>query len=455
MFYASSMLFDASTPADPQGQGGAPESPALSGRVCEEPEELAAMRGRAAIDSPDTVDHLVEIADMVTMQSAQRLIGVNVLRREAHADAAGHGRVLSDVVDRSVRLEIAAALRITEAEAGRMLTLGEALVERFPAVLDSFASARMTERHAQILVEAVGGVEPEFADQILLLAIGLAEQLPVGEFRRALRTLIERVRATTLSQRHEAAVARRRVYVQPAEDQMAWVMTLMPAVEADAVFGRATAMAKIIAAQPGESRTLDQIRADVIADLLIDGRVDQHPDAARGMRATVAVTVPALSLLDDDAASAAPATVEGVGPIPIERARELCGGAEGWMRVLTHPETGMVLSIGRKKYRPPPSLRRLVKWRAERCMGPGCGMPASRCEIDHRLAWEHGGHTSLQNLNPLCKNHHVVKHHGGWIIRDAAGGAVEWISPTGRRYTVHPERHVPVFHPADQGRAPF
>ena len=76
--------------------------------------------------------------------------------------------------------------------------------------------------------------------------------------------------------------------------------------------------------------------------------------------------------------------VEGVGPIPVERARELAGGADAWMRVLTHPETGMVLSVGRDQYRPPPALRRLVKWRADRCMGPGCGIPASRCEIDHR-----------------------------------------------------------------------
>ena len=83
---------------------------------------------------------LIEIADMVTMQAAQRLIGVNVLRREALADAARHGRVLTDVVERSVRLEIAAALRITENEAAAMLAMSEALVERYPTVLDSFAA---------------------------------------------------------------------------------------------------------------------------------------------------------------------------------------------------------------------------------------------------------------------------------------------------------------------------
>ena len=199
-----------------------------------------------------------------------------------------------------------------------------------------------------------------------------------------------------------------------------------PEVEATAAYGRATAIAKTILAQEGETRSLDQIRADVMADLLIEGTTTAHPTEARGIHATGVVTVPALSLLEADdgavaAAGADPASVEGVGPIPIGRARELCGGDAMWMRVLTHPETGMVLSVGRTQYSPPASLRRLAKWRADRCMGPGCGMPASRCEVDHTIAWEHGGDTALENLAPLCKGHHKVKHHGGWQSKADSG----------------------------------
>ena len=112
-----------------------------------------------------------------------------------------------------------------------------------------------------------------------------------------------------------------------------------------------------VLAQEGETRTLDQIRADVIADLLIEGRTDLHPAEARGIRATVAVTVPVLALLESAHEGAEPAVVEGVGPIPVERARELAGGAEGWMRVLTHPETGMVLSVGRDRFAPTESAQ--------------------------------------------------------------------------------------------------
>lgn len=411
---------------------------------------------------PDALDLVVEVADMMAVFAAQRLMRVDAMRRDALRDAARHGRELTDVIERGVRLELAAGLRITEHAAGELLTQAEALVHRYPAVLASLGRAAITERHAQVLVRAFDAIEPEVRDALLPAALELAESQPVGAFRRSLLRLIDNARSVTLAERHEEALTRRRYAVEQAEDAMSWIHLYIPAVECEAIDRRATAIAKVIVAQEGESRTLDQVRADVMCDLLIEGRTDIHPAEARGLRASVVVTVPALALLarDDaerEAAGLEPAVIEGLGPIPIARARELCGGDEGWMRILTHPETGAVLSVGRDLYRPPPSLRRIVRWRADRCMAPGCGMPASRCEIDHTVAWDDGGPTSLDNLSPICRGHHRVKHHGGWRVRQLpdSGGALEWTSPAGRRYVVRPERRVPVFVPAIEEKAPF
>lgn len=413
---------------------------------------------------PDALDLVVEVADMMSIFAAQRLERVEAMRREAMADAAARGNRFTDVVERGIRLELAAALRITELAAGELMRMAEAIVQRYPSVLESLQRARMAERHAEILVTAVDELEPGLRAALLPEAVELAESMPVGSFRRHIRRRIDEARAVTIAERHEAAVALRRVVAEAAGDAMSWLHLYVPAVEANAIVARATSIAKVIVAQEAETRTLDQVRADVICDLLIDGTTDGHPEDARGIRATVAVTVPALALLaaDDtrrDADGLAPAVVEGVGPIPLGRARELCGGAEGWMRVLTHPETSMVLSVGRNLYRPPASMRRLVRWRAERCMAPGCGMPASRCEIDHTVAWESGGETRIDNLSPVCRGHHKVKHHGGWRVRQVrdGGGALEWISPAGRRYVVPPERplHMPVFRPSEAVGAPF
>ncbi|WP_240642456.1 HNH endonuclease signature motif containing protein [Microbacterium sulfonylureivorans] len=408
-------------------------------------------------EGPDALGLIVEVDDMMAVFAAQRFVRIDALRREALADAALADRSVTEVVERSVRLELAAALRVTEHAAGILLAQAEALVHRYPTVLEALSHAQTTEHHAELIVEAADGIEPELRDALVARALALAEYESMGVFRRSLRRLVESARSDTLAERHEAALAARRVVVEPADDGMAWLSAFLPAVEARAIHGRLTAIGKALAADEHEERSLDQLRADAFGDLLVDGETDALPAQARGIRATVAVTVPALALLDDSP-TAPGAIVEGSGPIPIVRARELCGGADGWMRILTHPETGMVLSVGREQYRPPPALRRLVRWRADRCMAPGCAIPASRCEIDHTIAWEHGGPTALDNLAPLCKGHHTVKHHGGWNVRqvDGGGGALEWTSPAGRRYIVEPERRVPVFRASggDSG-APF
>ncbi|MHC3000382.1 HNH endonuclease [Microbacterium sp. HJ5] len=408
---------------------------------------------------PDDVGLVTEVAGMIAVFAAQRVVRVDAMRRNALAEAERYGGGVMSVVERSIRLELAAALRVTEHAAAELLGFAHALVHRYPATLDSLSRARITERHAEILVDALDPIEPELRERLADVALALAEELPVGSFRRRLRALIETERAASLAERHEHALAQRRVVVEPADDGMAWLHAFLPAVEARAIQGRLTAMGNALST-PGEARTLDQRRADVLGDLLIDGDTAALPPESRGIRATVAVTVPVMTLLESNSEGSAPAVVEGVGPITDSQARELCGGADGWMRVLTHPETGIVLSVGRTRYRPPPELRRLVRWRADRCMAPGCGVPAARCEIDHSIDWQHGGPTSLCNLAPLCTGHHTIKHHGGWIVEQIpdSGGALMWISPSGRHYRVEPERRVPVFLPsaADaSARAPF
>lgn len=420
--------------------------------------------GKAGIGGIDLLGRVVGISSAMSMIAAQRYERMEALRADAMGEASKYGGPAPEITARSLRLEVATALQITEYMAERMLITADGVVNRYPTLLESLSDGHTTERHAEVFVELVDTVEPELLPQVVSIAVELAETTMLGEFRRRLRLLVDTVRVATLEERHREAMVKRRVVIEPSVDGMAWLLVYMPVVEARAIHNRVTAIAKVLAKEEGEERTVDQLRADTVGDLLVDGDFESNPAGAKGIRATVATTVPALSLLDDEfAADNEPAVVEGVGPIPIARARELCGGADGWMRVLTHPETGVVLSVGRRKYKPPKPLRDFVRWRAGRCLTPGCSQAAARCEIDHTIAWEDGGCTDDCNLGPLCKGHHTVKHHGGWLVRQIENGegALEWISPAGRRYVVQPERRVPVFRPSPdeeqrpQGTPPF
>lgn len=150
---------------------------------------------------PDAVDLVVETATMMSVFAAQRLRRVDAMRQEALTEAAGRGAGVRDVVERSIRLELAAAMRVTEYAAGRLIMLAEALVHRYPPVLDALSGGRVTEKHVEIYVDLVDEVTPELRDQVTVPGLVLAEAEPVGSFRRALRDLITRLEATTLEQR--------------------------------------------------------------------------------------------------------------------------------------------------------------------------------------------------------------------------------------------------------------
>lgn len=188
-----------------------------------------------------------------------------------------------------------------------------------------------------------------------------------------------------------------------------------------------------------ELRTMDELRADILADLLLTGAPTAHGTggALGAITAHVQVTVPVLTLAGTDDE---PALLAGHGPIDADTARHLAAGAPGWDRVLTHPHTGMPLAVDR--YRPSAELKRFLRVRDEHCRFPGCRQPPWRCDVDHTIDAARGGSTSACNLAHFCKSHHILKHASDWKVRQLGGGVLEWSSPTGRVYRDRPAATV-------------
>jgi len=153
----------------------------------------------------------------------------------------------------------------------------------------------------------------------------------------------------------------------------------------------------------------------------------------------VVLTVPVLSLLGH---GEEPADLEGFGPIDIETARQLAAQALSFIRVLTDPQTGAVLSVGRDRYRVPADLKTALMVRDATCRFPGCRRRAARCDLDHSTAWQDGGCTELGNLAHLCRKHHRLKHEAGWTVTHDGGGILTWTSPVGRVYRTEPATAV-------------
>jgi Domain of unknown function (DUF222)/HNH endonuclease len=85
----------------------------------------------------------------------------------------------------------------------------------------------------------------------------------------------------------------------------------------------------------------------------------------------------------------------------------------------------------------PARLRRAVTSRHHHCAFPGCGQPATACQIHHIVPKADGGPTTLGNLVPLCSFHHLIAiHRWGWTITLHPDATTTATSPD-RQHTLH------------------
>jgi hypothetical protein len=336
------------------------------------------------------------------------------------------------VAQKELESELACALRVPERTAQSLLGESRVLVSDLPATKEALRAGDISYRHAQKMIDHATDLPADARAGFEEKLLPFATRLTAARFDVKARKHRERFHPESIAERRKAAVDRRSVTFDPGRDGMGWLTAHLPAEQGVAIFNAITDAATQLQGAT-EARTLSQLRADVFADALLGG------DATRGIVPTVMVTVPVLSLLGH---SNEPAQLEGYGPIDIETAACLTANAPWVTRVLTHPETGVVLSMGRKVYKLPRRLRRWLKYRDGTCRFPGCGRPARKADIDHVKDWAFGGATNFDNLICLCPFHHKLKHNSRWKVELLDNGIVRWTSPDGRTYDTEPDNPI-------------
>jgi Domain of unknown function (DUF222) len=347
------------------------------------------------------------------------------------------------VARRVLVTELACALRLPERTMETLIEVSKALVHVFPATLAALHDGLISYRNASILVDQATGLSPEDKTAFEAAVLPAAGTLTSAKFTQKARRIRERLDAESITARHQRSVADRAIFFEPASDGMAWLSQYLPAADAAAIYHRVTGIAMTLQG-PAEPRTLTQLQADTFTDLVLDGSpgTDTPASAAsqkqRGVKPDVCILVPALTLLGR---SDEPAILEGYGPIDIDTAKRLVGKATSFIRILTHPETGAFLSVGRKRYKAPADLRTVLRLRDETCRHPGCNRAAGHTDIDHTIAFnENGAHgeTRIDNLASLCPKNHRDKHETGWRVTQDPDGTLHWVSPTGHGYDTEP-----------------
>ncbi|MGO1797604.1 MAG: DUF222 domain-containing protein [Microbacterium gubbeenense] len=394
------------------------------------------------------------------------------------ADAVSSGALGSDGPEyarRSMTAEVAAATRVHPHTARAQMDEAERIMGDFPEAFDALSEGRISLAHARVVADAGGGLDPSARASLDSCAIPFAETRTPGDLRRITKKQAADLASDSPSERHEIARAERRVALTELDDGMSELHVVAPTFEARTIYDRLTRLSRFvktdrrrarsafirehgmepeehvgpdrIAAVEGNAlaasdrRTMDQLRADILSDILLTSAPTGHrlhasgPDASLdNVQAQVQVTIPAAQIVDPD--SNAPSWLDEGALISSHTARRVAAHAAGWDRLFVRPETGEVVSVDR--YRPSSEQKRVLRARDMTCRFPGCTTPARRSDIDHSHDYARGGRTDVENLSALCETHHMVKHAAGWTLVQLGGGVLEWLSPLGYTYRDEP-----------------
>jgi hypothetical protein len=384
----------------------------------------------------------------------------------------------SDMALRSVAAELAVATHVSDRSMQRQIGEAATLVTFYPATLAAREAGEITRGHLRAVQDAGAILPAEDRAGFDVAAAELCAGDTPARVTPRLQALAEQLHPISIQERHDLANSTRCVKVVRGVEGMSTLMMPMPSLYADAVYDRLTQQARVVvdartappaglddavlAAITTDTRTMDQVRADLAVDMLLTSsptadptRTDDGPGTLGAIRAKVQIVVPVLSLTG---ASDEPATLVGHGPVDPETARRLaCATPSPWERVLAHPITGVVLHTD--TYHRTQAIDRHLRARDRHCRFPGCRVPAVRCEVDHTIDHARGGPTDVGNLAHLCQRHHSMKQFTAWRVRQLAGGVLEWTSPSGTTYTDIPTAYPPAvrFAPTDDdgSDAPF
>jgi hypothetical protein len=274
----------------------------------------------------DTLEPGLILAAMVTAIEDQDLSGYDRIRvLQAHQRLVSYFQAMvfedmasiSDLMNQleadpeiahdAAAAEIGAALRLTRRAADSDLALAVDVKARLPEVWEALASGRIDLRRARVVVQGTAHLSEEAAREVVGRILDAATRLTTGQLGALIRRVCVQNDPDDANTRYREAVDGRRIEAEPSVEGTAHLLGLdLPPDRVEAAMRRIADIAQGLKTRD-ETRTIDQIRADVFLDLL-DGH---HFARSGGRRGTVDIHVDLTTLarLAED-----PGELAGYGP---------------------------------------------------------------------------------------------------------------------------------------------
>jgi hypothetical protein len=326
----------------------------------------------------------------------------------------------------------------TVGESIEVLSLGDSLAEH-PGVDSAYREGKLSRSKAKAIAGAVR-VNPASEDELVSTA-------PTDTARQT-RDRCQRAKAQGRSRQDEKArydaihrdrscrtwtdadTGAFRLDARLTPDAGAALLASLNA-ECDRVFTRAR--------RAGVKESHDAYAADALVALVTGGRGSRHQTSADGKnhqtptgsttggRNRVHVRVDLDALRAGVVGPNGICEIPGVGPVPVDTARELMGDALCHLVITNGIDVTTIAKLGRTAL--PAALRTALDERDATCVVPLCDATTG-LETHHIVEVSDQGPTALSNLAKLCSHHHDLRHHGGFTLAGGPGHW-QWIPPGG------------------------
>lgn len=269
---------------------------------------------------------------------------------------------------------------------------------RYPATLGAWQHRHVSGDEVELLFRTAEQMPDKYtaAETILLEIVGDG----YDETRRTVDYWKTETDRSTLDL--EDQLVRRRCDVTRRANGMVSGEFLLPQLEGETFL---TALDTLMP-PPAEAdgRTTTQRRADALGDLARSFLDGTSSPTVGGERPHVNVHVD-LSWLQGHGGLHETGDGTVLDPAIIERV-----GCDASVTRIVFGPRSEVLDVGRKTRIVPAGLRRAVIARDRHCVAPGCRRSARWCDVHHKVSWDDGGETEINNLCLLCRYHHTLLH---------------------------------------------
>lgn len=409
--------------------------------------EALGCENRPSVDLVAAVESVGRLVDAARIRVAAPLVAdPTAVEKLGFTSPASAVATVAQVTERTARARVAVAAAVSP---GRALP-GAAIPPALPVLGAAIDAGRVGADAAALVTRELLGVASRVPAETLASAetvlVNLAsgrdatgehKVLPVsvdylaGEIRQVAAT----IDPDGARPREERAIRRRgfRIGKQDADGLIPVSGQLLPEIggllsgmleahRRSPRFVEATEADAVGAEPMADTRTPDQRRHDMFAEILTAASAADSAPRLDGQPVTVIVTVTADDLHAENGLDGDPIGTMAGSTIPVSRQAVEGFIDAGGYRVARLDKNGALLGISSPQRCFTPLQRLAIAARdGYRCFAPGCGNPHVTLQAHHVIPDRDGGPTSTGNGILLCYWHHKIVDTGPWNYRMTQG----------------------------------